>query len=160
MGRARKFPDFLSQWPKSHKLFELPLFKYLPKYSHISTPSLQGLITNLPRSPRLSYNYDTNMTQISYMNYSARGNAGLPSIGLEKIYCYVPCKCAFLLNFCENCWFFKPIFYRFISFPEFKSIFPPSDTRNSIIWILPSRVQRAPIIRNHQSNSAEKPMKM
>ena len=35
------------------------------------------------------------MTQISYMNYSARGNAGLPSIGLEKIYCYVPCKCAF-----------------------------------------------------------------
>ena len=68
-----------------------------------------------------------------------------PSNWLEKIYCYVPCKCAF---------------YRFISFPEFKSIFPPSDTRYSIIWILPSRVQRAPIIQDHQSNSAEKPMKM
>ena len=94
-GTGPKIPRFLEPVAQFTILFELPLFKYLPKYSHISTPSLQRLITNLPRSPRLSYNYDTNMTQISYMNYSARGNAGLPSIGLEKIYCCVPCKCAF-----------------------------------------------------------------
>ena len=35
------------------------------------------------------------MTQISYMKYANRDDAGLPSIGLEKIYCCVPCKCAF-----------------------------------------------------------------
>ena len=123
-GRARKFPDFLSQWPKSHKLFELPLFKYLPKYSHISTPSLQRLITNLPRSPRLSYNYDTNMTQISYMNYSARGNAGLPSIGLEKIYCYVPCKCAFyrLVYFPNSKLFSSTIRHNLPNFPAQPSV--------------------------------------
>ena len=29
------------------------------------------------------------------MKYANRDDAGLPSIGLEKIYCCVPCKCAF-----------------------------------------------------------------
>ena len=33
--------------------------------------------------------------QISYMYYNIHDGAGLPKIGLEKIYCCVPCKCAF-----------------------------------------------------------------
>ena len=62
--------------------------KIFPYLKHKVPP---GLITNLPWSPRLSYKYDTNILH----EYAIRDNAGLPSIGLEKIYCYVPCKCAF-----------------------------------------------------------------
>ena len=68
------------------------IYQNIPIFKHHVPP---GQLLIYLWSPRLSYKYDTNMTQISYMKYAIRDHAGLPSIGLEKIYCCVPCKCAF-----------------------------------------------------------------
>ena len=60
-GRARKYPNFLSQWPKSqHYLNYLysNIYQNIPLFKHKVHP---GLITNLLWSPRLSYKYDTNI---------------------------------------------------------------------------------------------------
>ena len=59
------------------------------------------------------------------MKYAIRDHAGLPSIGLEKIYCYVPCKCAF---------------YRHVYFPEFEIVLFHNSTQ---FTEFPSPAQRA-----------------
>ena len=60
-GRARKFPDFLSQWPNSQYYLNYlysNIYQNIPLFKHKVHP---GLITNLLWSPRLSYKYDTNI---------------------------------------------------------------------------------------------------
>ena len=94
-GTGPKIPRFLEPVAQIQSYLNYlysNIYQNIPIFKHNVPP---GRITNLSWSPRLSYKYDTNMTQISYMKYAIRDNAGLPSIGLEKIYCCVPCKCAF-----------------------------------------------------------------
>ena len=94
-GTGPKIPRFLepvTQFTNYLNYLYSNIYQNIPIFKHHVPP---GPLLIYLWSPRLSYKYDTNMTQISYMKYAIRDHAGLPSIGLEKIYCYVPCKCAF-----------------------------------------------------------------